>query len=102
SRVGSAAQVKAMKQVAGKIKGELAQYHEMSAFAQSGSYLDATTQRLLKRGARLTELLKQPQFSPMKVEEQVVVIYAGVKGYFDPISVKKVERCWGEVLCLLR
>ena len=73
SRVGSAAQVKAMKQVAGKIKGELAQYREMAAFAQFGSDLDATTQRLLNRGARLTELLKQPQFSPMKVEEQVVV-----------------------------
>ena len=84
SRVGSAAQVKAMKQVAGKIKGELAQYREMAAFAQFGSDLDATTQRLLNRGARLTELLKQPQFSPMKVEEQVVVIYAGVNGYLDP------------------
>ena len=72
SRVGSAAQVKAMKQVAGKIKGELAQYREMAAFAQFGSDLDATTQRLLNRGARLTELLKQPQFSPLKVEEQVV------------------------------
>ena len=87
SRVGSAAQVKAMKQVAGKIKGELAQYREMAAFAQFGSDLDATTQRLLNRGARLTELLKQPQFSPMKVEEQVVVIYAGVNGYLDPIKV---------------
>jgi F-type H+-transporting ATPase subunit alpha len=75
SRVGSAAQIKAMKQVAGKIKGELAQYREMAAFAQFGSDLDAATQRLLNRGARLTELLKQPQFSPLKTEEQVVVIY---------------------------
>jgi F-type H+-transporting ATPase subunit alpha len=71
SRVGSAAQIKAMKQVAGPIKGELAQYREMAAFAQFGSDLDATTQRLLNRGARLTELLKQPQFSPLKTEEQV-------------------------------
>src|SRR6187431_3360154 len=92
SRVGSAAQVKAMKQVAGKIKGELAQYREMAAFAQFGSDLDATTQRLLNRGARLTELLKQPQFSPMKVEEQVVVIYAGVNGYLDPMKVSDVRR----------
>ena len=73
SRVGSSAQIKAMKQVAGKIKGELAQYREMAAFAQFGSDLDAATQRLLNRGARLTELLKQPQFSPLKTEEQVVV-----------------------------
>ena len=83
SRVGSAAQTKAMKKVAGTIKGELAQYREMAAFAQFGSDLDATTQRLLDRGARLTELLKQPQFSPLKMEEQVVVIYAGVNGYLD-------------------
>ena len=77
SRVGSAAQTKAMKKVAGRIKGELAQYREMAAFAQFGSDLDATTQRLLNRGSRLTELLKQPQFSPLKMEEQVCVIYAG-------------------------
>jgi F-type H+/Na+-transporting ATPase subunit alpha len=102
SRVGSAAQVKAMKQVAGKIKGELAQYREMAAFAQFGSDLDATTQRLLNRGARLTELLKQPQFSPMKVEEQVVVIYAGVNGYLDPISVKDVQRFEAELLRFMR
>jgi len=82
-RVGSAAQTKAMKKVAGKIKGELAQYREMAAFAQFGSDLDAATQRLLNRGARLTELLKQPQFSPLKMEEQVCVIYAGVNGYLD-------------------
>jgi F-type H+-transporting ATPase subunit alpha len=102
SRVGSAAQVKAMKQVAGKIKGELAQYREMAAFAQFGSDLDATTQRLLNRGARLTELLKQPQFSPMKVEEQVVVIYAGVNGYLDPIPVAAVSRFENELLRYMR
>ncbi|MCY0148861.1 F0F1 ATP synthase subunit alpha [Hoeflea sp. G2-23] len=92
SRVGSAAQVKAMKQVAGSIKGELAQYREMAAFAQFGSDLDAATQRLLNRGARLTELLKQPQFSPLKTEEQVAVIYAGVNGYLDKIAVGDVNR----------
>ena len=102
SRVGSAAQVKAMKQVAGKIKGELAQYREMAAFAQFGSDLDATTQRLLNRGARLTELLKQPQFSPMKVEEQVVVIYAGVNGYLDPLPVSAVRRFEAELLRYMR
>ena len=91
SRVGSAAQTKAMKKVAGRIKGELAQYREMAAFAQFGSDLDATTQRLLNRGARLTELLKQAQFSPLTMEEQVVVIYAGVNGYLDPISVDRVH-----------
>jgi F-type H+-transporting ATPase subunit alpha len=91
SRVGSAAQTKAMKQVAGKIKGELAQYREMAAFAQFGSDLDASTQKLLNRGARLTELLKQSQFSPMKTEEQVVSIYAGVNGYLDPLPVGKIK-----------
>jgi F-type H+-transporting ATPase subunit alpha len=91
SRVGSAAQTKAMKKVAGRIKGELAQYREMAAFAQFGSDLDATTQRLLNRGARLTELLKQPQFSPLKMEEQVVVVYAGVNGYLDPLPVNRVR-----------
>jgi F-type H+/Na+-transporting ATPase subunit alpha len=91
SRVGSAAQTKAMKKVAGRIKGELAQYREMAAFAQFGSDLDATTQRLLNRGSRLTELLKQPQFSPLKMEEQVCVIYAGVNGYLDPIPVDRVR-----------
>lgn len=90
SRVGSAAQIKAMKQVAGSIKGELAQYREMAAFAQFGSDLDAATQRLLNRGARLTELLKQPQFSPLKTEEQVAVIFAGVNGYLDGIEVSEV------------
>ncbi len=102
SRVGSAAQVKAMKQVAGKIKGELAQYREMAAFAQFGSDLDATTQRLLNRGARLTELLKQPQFSPLKIEEQVVVIYAGVNGYLDPLPVSSVQRFEAELLRYMR
>ncbi len=86
SRVGSSAQTKATKKVAGKIKGELAQYREMAAFAQFGSDLDAVTQRLLNRGSRLTELLKQPQFSPLKMEEQVCVIYAGVNGYLDKLS----------------
>ncbi|SDU47183.1 F0F1 ATP synthase subunit alpha [Stappia sp. ES.058] len=90
SRVGSSAQIKAMKQVAGKIKGELAQYREMAAFAQFGSDLDATTQRLLNRGARLTELLKQGQFQPLKTQEQVAVIYAGVNGYLDKIAVDRV------------
>jgi F-type H+-transporting ATPase subunit alpha len=92
SRVGSAAQVKAMKQVAGSIKGELAQYREMAAFAQFGSDLDAATQRLLNRGARLTELLKQPQFSPLKTEEQVAVIFAGVNGYLDKLALNKVQK----------
>ncbi len=91
SRVGSAAQTKAMKKVAGRIKGELAQYREMAAFAQFGSDLDVTTQRLLNRGSRLTELLKQAQFSPLKMEEQVVVIYAGVNGYLDPLPVNRIK-----------
>ncbi|MER9921359.1 F0F1 ATP synthase subunit alpha [Mesorhizobium sp. M0048] len=92
SRVGSSAQIKAMKQVAGSIKGELAQYREMAAFAQFGSDLDAATQRLLNRGSRLTELLKQPQFSPLKVEEQVAVIFAGVNGYLDKLAVNQVGK----------
>jgi F-type H+-transporting ATPase subunit alpha len=92
SRVGSAAQIKAMKQVAGSIKLELAQYREMAAFAQFASDLDPATQKLLARGARLTELLKQPQYSPLTVEEQVAVIYSGVKGYLDKIGVKDVTR----------
>jgi F-type H+-transporting ATPase subunit alpha len=91
SRVGSAAQTKAMKKVAGRIKGELAQYREMAAFAQFGSDLDATTQRLLNRGSRLTELLKQSQFSPLKMEEQVCVIYAGVNGYLDPLPLDRIR-----------
>jgi F-type H+-transporting ATPase subunit alpha len=90
SRVGSSAQIKAMKQVAGAIKGELAQYREMAAFAKFGSDLDASTQRLLARGERLTELLKQPQYSPLAVEEQVAVIYAGTRGYLDKLPVNKI------------
>ena len=92
SRVGSAAQIKAMKQVAGSVKLELAQYREMAAFAQFASDMDASTRALLERGARLTELLKQPQYSPMKVEEQVAVIFAGVNGYLDAIEVSDVGR----------
>ena len=102
SRVGSSAQTKATKKVAGKIKGELAQYREMAAFAQFGSDLDAVTQRLLNRGARLTELLKQPQFSPLKMEEQCCVIYAGVNGYLDAIPVNRVRAFEDGLLTLLR
>ena len=92
SRVGSAAQIKAMKKVAGSIKLELAQYREMAAFAQFASDLDASTQKLLARGARLTELLKQAQFSPLTVEEQVVSLYAGVRGYLDKIEIRNIGR----------
>jgi F-type H+-transporting ATPase subunit alpha len=102
SRVGSAAQTKAMKKVAGSIKLELAQYREMAAFAQFGSDLDAATQRLLARGARLTELLKQPQFSPMPVEEQVASIYAGTNGFIDGIEVGAVTRYEAAMLSYLR
>jgi F-type H+-transporting ATPase subunit alpha len=102
SRVGSSAQIKAMKQVAGSIKGELAQYREMAAFAQFGSDLDAATQRLLNRGARLTELLKQPQFSPLQTEEQVCVIFAGVNGYLDKLPVNKVGAFERGLLASLR
>ena len=90
SRVGSAAQIKAMKQVAGRVKLELAQYREMAAFAQFASDLDASTQALLARGARLTELLKQPQYKPIPVEEQVLAIFAGVRGYLDKLEVSRV------------
>jgi F-type H+-transporting ATPase subunit alpha len=102
SRVGSSAQTKAMKQVAGKIKGELAQYREMAAFAQFGSDLDAATQKLLARGARLTELLKQPQFSPLKMEEQVAVIFAGTRGYLDTLPVNAVGKFEQALLGALR
>jgi F-type H+-transporting ATPase subunit alpha len=102
SRVGSAAQTKAMKQVAGTIKLELAQYREMQAFAQFASDLDAATQKLLGRGARLTELLKQPQLSPLPFEEQVAVIYAGVRGYLDDIDTKNITRFEAEFLAFLR
>ena len=102
SRVGSAAQIKAMKQVAGSIKLELAQYREMAAFAQFASDLDASTQQLLARGARLTELLKQGQFSPMPVEEQVAAIFAGVNGYLDGLEVGQVTRYEQGLLSELR
>ena len=102
SRVGSAAQIKAMKQVAGSIKLELAQYREMAAFAQFGSDLDVATQRLLNRGSRLTELLKQPQYTPYPVEEQVVAIYTGVRGYLDKLPVNAVQRFESEFLRLMR
>lgn len=98
SRVGSAAQVKAMKQVTGSIKLELAQYREMAAFAQFASDLDPATQRLLSRGARLTELLKQPQYSPMAMEDEVVVLFAGTKGYLDPLPLSDIARYEKEVL----
>ena len=102
SRVGSAAQIKAMKQVAGTIKNELAQYREMAAFAQFGSDLDAATQKMLRRGERLTELLKQPQFSPLKIEEQVVVLFAGTQGYLDPLPVNKVGEFESGLLTFMR
>jgi F-type H+-transporting ATPase subunit alpha len=90
SRVGSAAQVRAMKQVAGRIKLELAQYREMAAFAQFASDLDASTQQLLARGSRLTELLKQPQYKPLPIEEMVVAIFAGVRGYLDKFDLGRI------------
>jgi len=102
SRVGSAAQIKAMKQVAGSIKLELAQYREMAAFAQFASDMDASTRQLLERGARLTELLKQPQYAPMLVEEQVAVIFSGVKGYLDKIAIADIGRFEAGLLDALR
>ncbi len=102
SRVGSAAQIKAMKQVAGRIKLELAQYREMAAFSQFASDLDPATQRLLARGARLTELLKQPQFTPMAVEEQVISIFAGTRGYLDKIEVANIGRFEQSMLSEIR
>ena len=101
SRVGSAAQVKAMKQVSGRIKLELAQYREMASFAQFSSDLDASTQKLLQRGERLTELLKQPQFSPLSMEEQTVSLFAGVRGYLDTIAVKNIGRFEAELLAIV-
>jgi len=92
SRVGSAAQTKAMKKVAGSIKLELAQYREMAAFAQFASDMDASTQQLLARGSRLVELLKQPQYSPLPMEEQVISIYAGVNGYLDKVSIENISK----------
>jgi F-type H+-transporting ATPase subunit alpha len=102
SRVGSSAQIKAMKQVSGTMKSDLAQYREMAAFAQFGSDLDAVTQRLLNRGSRLTELLKQPQFAPFPVEEQVISIYAGTRGYLDKLPVNQVGRFEQELLQRIR
>ncbi|EZP55384.1 MULTISPECIES: F0F1 ATP synthase subunit alpha [Sphingomonas] len=102
SRVGSAAQTKAMKKVSGSIKLELAQYREMAAFAQFGSDLDASTQRLLNRGARLTELLKQAQFNPMPFEEQTASIFAGTNGYLDKVAVQDVTRYEAAMLADLR
>jgi len=102
SRVGGAAQTKAMKKVAGSMKLDLAQYREMAAFAQFGSDLDAATQKLLNRGARLTELLKQRQFSPMPVEEQVVSIFAGTNGYLDPIPTDRVTAYEEQMLSFMR
>jgi len=102
SRVGSAAQTKAMKKVSGSIKLELAQYREMAAFAQFGSDLDASTQKLLNRGARLTELLKQPQFSPLPFEEQTCSIFAGTNGYLDAVAVGAVVRYEEAMLAYLR
>ena len=102
SRVGSSAQTKAMKKVSGSIKLELAQYREMAAFAQFGSDLDASTQKLLNRGARLTELLKQPQFSPLPFEEQTVSIFAGTNGYLDSVPVQDVTRYEAAMLAFMR
>ncbi len=102
SRVGSSAQIKAMKQVAGRIKLELAQYREMAAFSQFASDLDASTQQLLARGARLTELLKQPQFKPVPVEEQVVALFAGVRGYLDKLDINKIGRFEAQLLMELK
>ncbi|MBP6011615.1 MAG: F0F1 ATP synthase subunit alpha [Alphaproteobacteria bacterium] len=102
SRVGSSAQIKAMKQVAGTMKSDLAQYREMAAFAQFGSDLDAVTQRLLNRGSRLTELLKQPQFAPFPVEEQVISIYAGTRGYLDKLQVSQIGKFEQELLQKIR
>ena len=102
SRVGSSAQIKAMKQVAGTMKSDLAQYREMAAFAQFGSDLDAVTQRLLNRGSRLTELLKQPQYAPFPVEEQVISIYAGTRGYLDKLQVSQIGKFEQELLQKIR
>ena len=102
SRVGSAAQVRAMKQVAGRIKLELAQYREMAAFAQFASDLDASTQQLLARGSRLTELLKQPQYKPLPIEEQVVAIFAGVRGYLDKFEIAQIGKFEAQLVSELK
>ena len=98
SRVGSAAQTKAMKKVAGSIKLELAQYREMAAFAQFGSDLDASTQQLLNRGSKLTELLKQNQYSPMTVAEQVISVFTGVKGFLDDVELTKIKKFENDII----
>ena len=98
SRVGSAAQTKAMKKVAGSIKLELAQYREMAAFAQFGSDLDASTQKLLNRGSKLTELLKQYQYSPMTVAEQVISVFTGVRGYLDDVELNHIKTFESEII----
>ena len=102
SRVGGAAQIKAMKQVAGRLRLDLAQFRELAAFAQFGSELDKATKAMLDRGQRLTELLKQPQYKPVSVEEQVISIYAGVNGYFDEVPVNKVSQADGDMLKFMR
>ena len=102
SRVGSAAQTKAMKKVAGSIKLELAQYREMAAFAQFASDMDASTQQLLARGSRLVELLKQPQYSPLPMEEQVIAIYAGVNGYLDVVDIEKISEFESGLISLIK
>ena len=102
SRVGSAAQVKAMKQVAGSVKLDLAQFRELQAFSQFGSDLDASTQKLIERGKRMTELLKQGQYAPLQMEEEVAVLFAGVKGYLDNIAVDQVSAFEQSLLITLR
>jgi F-type H+-transporting ATPase subunit alpha len=102
SRVGSSAQIKAMKTAVGPLKGDLAQYRELAAFAKFGSDLDISTQRLLARGERLTELLKQPQYAPLQAEEQVAVLYAGTRGYLDRVPVNQVQAFQSELLGRLR
>ena len=102
SRVGSAAQIKAMKQVAGSLKLELAQYREVAAFAQFGSDLDAATQQLLNRGEKLTELLKQKQYVPIPAEEQVCILYAGVRGFLDKLQTSEISRFEELYLALIR
>ncbi|MFZ4071206.1 MAG: F0F1 ATP synthase subunit alpha, partial [Caulobacterales bacterium] len=102
SRVGSSAQVKAMKTAVGPLKGELAQFRELAAFAKFGSDLDASTQKALNRGARLTELLKQDQFSPVPVEEQIALLYAGTRGFIDPVATNAVRRYEAELVTFLR
>ena len=101
SRVGGSAQIKAMRQVAGSLRLDLAQYRELAAFAQFGSDLDAATQRQLNRGKRLTEILKQPQYQPLPVEKQVIIVYAATNGYLDSIAVEKLRRYEDDLYRLL-